>query len=816
MKTALFVASLAFFQCVYGFTDCQTLDSVEACAQFTNCTVVTNAGGDFVACSPENVCDVKLDYTQPNPYGCPQDVCKLEGNDSGLLVCTRTKFWDAIGALYLGTFSGVPVGFILMNFLLLFILGLLMYMIPKLSAWIICYYFNQSDEGQLSIQSVHVAPLGGKIYFSNLDYVSPNIHLQIAEGGVKIKWWVDFAHIFWRSESKIVTEKNMENRDSGKKSTMSTTPTAYRLSAFLTGVELSIFNNQDKYTELEKQLRRYFPARANEANEDVDLEFGGTDYDQIHSAPRRYFCCCFRRAKRNQSSVHHVDDDDENGDLNQKVKSRPWLYDVFPVSKLEFSKTCVYISDPFLASTAVFYAERGIGFHWLKSLQPGSSKFSDCRSCTEVTWSDAKLQFRKNKGRISFDDLRSLRNFSESAHCLKGVFNVIRQLCEKCWPYDHNDFVSEEAGDEFETGFFDDDDPEDEDDLIESDSDTSKRRSSITENTLELFKSLSRNLTNPISMRMQPSIPLVHSTDSLSSFSNMNQTRQSGGESMSSAALDDPEPQQTNKNVRTRPKSDPLSVQLQEPDILRTSELRCEYLYDYAADVEDDENESASMAWIEKCPKSEFRIDVGNLGSSTTITYGPWTDKQRAMFIDRFFPQDFSMVPEYRPQMGDTYESLELNILVTLFGETKIRIPYRIKDSSLYNGMSSELNPDFIVGNSSIWQTLTSLAAAQGSHDEMHSTSFGIVEEGFLDSKSRSSSLRESVIISNWLLDYKSGELGSVYLKWLDPVISYQTQLISVCTELFDKKANTNGFNNPELHARHLFQAFNGKEILLW
>lgn len=78
-----------------------------------------------------------------------------------------------------------------------------------------------------SIQSLHIAPLGGKIMFKNLIYTTKNASLHIFDGYFVINWW-SLLKRKWRKtkyESKIT--------------------------GFLSGVEYIVYNNTARYDLIE-------------------------------------------------------------------------------------------------------------------------------------------------------------------------------------------------------------------------------------------------------------------------------------------------------------------------------------------------------------------------------------------------------------------------------------------------------------------------------------------------------------------------------------------------------------------------------------
>jgi len=270
-------------------------------------------------------CELQLDYSIPFPHGCPLDECVVRQLPSGTQVCEPRRFWDQFSAVYWGS-SGLPIGYLFWNFLLGVCLIVTTSVAPWALAWAVTTLVNsfmlkpsktESDAAAIKIRSLRVALLGGKVTFEELEYASTNVHLRVVEGGISLKWWLSSDSIL-RDTSSLFSEMSQSKSELDSAASLakkvavggSSKVKPFRVSTFMSGVELSVYNNTEKFTAIERSITSFF-SKGGIAPSDKDLERmeTGTAQQVRHRERRR------REASRREGGV---DDDDEEDDEDDK------------------------------------------------------------------------------------------------------------------------------------------------------------------------------------------------------------------------------------------------------------------------------------------------------------------------------------------------------------------------------------------------------------------------------------------------------------------------------------------------------------------
>ena len=574
------VLVVCLFRCEAQTTNCGAL-SIEECAKAADCQVFETSA-NRQGCrtgSTEDECDVQLDYSISEPFGCPES-CKLTTLSSGVQLCEQITFWENFSQIYWGLQS-LPFGYLFWNLLLGLTVILIARLAPTLVAWVVCKIINHAilkkpgkhdpQSAAIRIKSLRIALNGGRITFEEFEYASSNVHLRIVEGGFSVLWWLSSESIlrdassltvdgskgpgsstssqtdtfasgstedrssvpkpgarYTKGSSKPVNQKDdnqyneankktfgsggisffgRQNSGSLKSEAKSQERLPFRLSAFFSGVELSIFNNTERFTDIEKSIKRLFEAKTKSTRSstvspsDLDqMESGtratnhrnqqstsnssnGEEVATAHNSIWRKIRGCFvqlarlcscrklgRRVKKKLStsrpvatlSTHEegVDSSDSDGenyasqrnppkevlsDIGETdLHSTPWFYKVFPISKVEFSQTCIYIADPSLETTCIIHARKGFGVHYLEPLSESMANFDldKYRLANKLIWNGVRVKLVKNEQFVGEDTLAFAQVQSVSAHedflenSKRAVVGFFRDLFEISIPTD--------------------------------------------------------------------------------------------------------------------------------------------------------------------------------------------------------------------------------------------------------------------------------------------------------------------------------------------------------------------------------------------
>ena len=76
-------------------------------------------------------------------------------------------------------------------------------------------------------------------------------------------------------------------------------------------------------------------------------------------------------------------------------------------------------------------------------------------------------------------------------------------------------------------------------------------------------------------------------------------------------------------------------------------------------------------------------ISIGGKGKGALITYGAWTDRQRARFMEHFYPTNYQNLSFYNPKRGSLREVQFLEVRIFFYHKAKLRVPYR--QQNIYN-----------------------------------------------------------------------------------------------------------------------------------
>ena len=76
-------------------------------------------------------------------------------------------------------------------------------------------------------------------------------------------------------------------------------------------------------------------------------------------------------------------------------------------------------------------------------------------------------------------------------------------------------------------------------------------------------------------------------------------------------------------------------------------------------------------------------ISIGGKGKGALITYGAWTDRQRARFMEHFYPTNYQNLSFYNPKRGSLREVQFLEVRIYFYHKAKLRVPYR--QQNIYN-----------------------------------------------------------------------------------------------------------------------------------
>ena len=91
------------------------------------------------------------------------------------------------------------------------------------------------------------------------------------------------------------------------------------------------------------------------------------------------------------------------------------------------------------------------------------------------------------------------------------------------------------------------------------------------------------------------------------------------------------EGQESNTGRRARHKR--KTIKKKEPYLLTCTRLNLTYVYDVAGPALEHEARGTTS------PMNLVDVNVGGHGDGTLITYGAWTDRQRAQFMNHFYQQ---------------------------------------------------------------------------------------------------------------------------------------------------------------------------------
>eukprot|EP00937_MAST-01D_sp_MAST-1D-sp2_P000707 g707.t1 len=109
-----------------------------------------------------------------------------------------------------------------------------------------------------------------------------------------------------------------------------------------------------------------------------------------------------------------------------------------------------------------------------------------------------------------------------------------------------------------------------------------------------------------------------------------------------------------------------------EPPILRTSCMRIKYIFDQPGLVTPDADETASS------PLYKVSIELGDPRKvdSTFISYGPWADRQRKLFMQYFFPFNFQDRHINAAGVGEERLPNDMEVAIHTHHATTWQVPY--------------------------------------------------------------------------------------------------------------------------------------------
>ena len=78
-----------------------------------------------------------------------------------------------------------------------------------------------------------------------------------------------------------------------------------------------------------------------------------------------------------------------------------------------------------------------------------------------------------------------------------------------------------------------------------------------------------------------------------------------------------------------------------------------------------------------------IELNISGKGEGALLTYGAWTDRQRARFMAHFYPANYQNLSYYNPKPGAPREAQFLEVHIFFYHQATLRVPYR--QQNIYN-----------------------------------------------------------------------------------------------------------------------------------
>ena len=703
-------------------------DWKQQCGSNQHCRLSSEFGGVgqrcvYTTCELNSVDTVDFEY----PYGCPEEICLFQDDTRS---CVQNNFLVAIINEVFESDS-IQVDLFIAFLLCLYVLFIVLkgpkfggYLLSKLiTVFVLKPQDANNAPSAISIGYISVGLFGGKITIHDLEYVSTDLHVRIVEAGLVLRWW---------RSNRDVRHKIADN-DPGKaaagedkKRSKSQRKLPCRLTAYFNGVECSVFNNIAKFDELQNLF-----LGKNEIYEKRDAQ------KQETPAPLA--------SSRSANGSNAADD------KKSRRKDVPWVYNFLPISEVRFSKSCLYVSDPGLPTTFITYVEKGYGLHYIDEIPKTSSnnEYDLYRVKTKFVWLNVRARIVKNEGFVGSESVDEhvrkvlTEDLQESYFEFgkKGVLNFFKDILQDVL-HDVRDLVDEELFSKKSAAVSaaDSTDPDKPTPEAETKAESKKSAAKKSKNASDVGK-----LKTQLSFRKQPtsresvltSKPATQqsvassqpTSTSYVDFGTESTTANLSGrntharkdsifsspeeevrqlrsntrvaaEAASGARAAPPSKQAQNKTGQAgrfpfswKHKSE--RKQLPEPDLFITKRVEFVLYYDEPGKVTEAELEGSVAA-----PHTVLDIAVGTPGSETTINYGPWANRQRGMFLDRFLPFNYQNTPVYTKKLNEARLSTVFDLRIAFKSKTVWRVPYRVRETGALD--SSRAYHDSVGGGATV------------------------------------------------------------------------------------------------------------------
>ena len=675
------------------------------CVSNQQCELSSDFGGAgkrcvFTTCELNSVSSVEYDY----PFGCPRENCLFQDDTRS---CVPNNFLIAIinevfesDSIQLNLF----IAFLLCLYVLVVVLKgprLGGYLLSKLiTVFVLKPQDANNAPSAISIGYISIGLFGGKVTLHDLEYVSTDLHVRIVEASFVLRWWRSNRDVRHKMSDADVGKSGAED-DKNKAKSRRKRKLPCRLTAYFNGVECSVFNNIGKFDELQ------------------NLFLGKTElYERKRETQKQDALSAAQQSSRSANGSAE--------DKKARRKDVPWVYNFLPISEVRFYKSCLYVSDPGLPTTFITYVKKGYGLHYIDEIPKSSSnnEYDLYRVKTKFVWLDVRARIVKNEafvGSESVDEhVRKVlaEDIQESYFEFgkKGVLNFFKDIL-----HDVRDLVDEElfskksaAVSAVETTDTDKPTPEAES-KPESKKASGKKSKSHSEMS-KLKTQLSFRKQPASSVQFVPSMPTLPQGSSAATptqnSSYVDYGTESGTANLSEghaavhkdSIFSSPEEEVRHARSNTRVAQDsgqrataPKQVQsksgqagrfpfswkhksqreqLPEPDLFITQRVEFVLYYDEPGTVTEAELEGSVAS-----PHTVLDIAVGVPGSETTINYGPWANRQRGMFLDRFLPFNYQNTPVYAKKLNESRVSTMFDLRIAFKSKTVWRVPYRVRET---------------------------------------------------------------------------------------------------------------------------------------
>lgn len=370
---------------------------------------------DNNVCQPVSCIEIELVYDIPAPFGCPEEFCVFKDN-----ACANRNWFDSITEIYSQVEGNdiLPLSIFFWCCMFAFVVAFLILKIPRLLALLAArivttFVFKPQDESRppavVNIGLINVAILGGKLSFQNFEYISVDTRIRIVEGGIAFRWWSSINSV---RRTPGIDIEGAEKAKKGKqkqseKSDLSGQNLPYRLTVYLSGVEVSCYNNSKRYDE----IQQFFLSRGR--NPDKDDKYKAEDI----------------------------------GLPNGLANGVPWVYNWFPVTKISVTQLCFYAGEPSIPSTLVSHAKSMYCLHYAEPIPESEPNHTvdKFRAKTRIIFAEVTMLAKENDHFDGFNSLQSkfgdlfgnqeaksgLDSRARIIGVVRGVFNYVKDIVDE-------------------------------------------------------------------------------------------------------------------------------------------------------------------------------------------------------------------------------------------------------------------------------------------------------------------------------------------------------------------------------------------------